>query len=242
MNEPINKKTLPLKLIEDIQILYEKFRIHAYSKSGLILIKEDKNLKILLHDIDPFSNFYFSLSNPFFSREKSYFKIDYMPASSTSLDPNKANVSIGGAFDHLQNWLGLIEKYNNIALTPNELLINQYEDEFFSGFEIIDDDAESKSFDFPRQLLIQNFLQRTVEILNDDDSDNSDIIVEVNELKENIQNLTKKVIVRKLSRIFAIVRKKSLELCKKIVIEAGKELFKKVISIGIESVYGMIIQ
>lgn len=242
MNEPINKKTLPLKLIEDIQVLYEKFRVHANSKNGLILIKEDKDLKIILHDIDPLSDFYFSISNPFFSREKSYFKIDCKPANAISLEPFKNSVSPEGAFSYLQNWIGLIEKYNNIALTPNELLINQYEDEFFSGFEIIDDDAEFNSFDFPRQLLIQNFLQRTVEILNEDNSDNSEITAEVNELKDNIQNLTKKVIVRKLSRIFAIVRKKSLELCKKILIEAGKELFKKAISIGVESVYGAIIQ
>jgi len=238
----INKKTLPLKLIEDTKDIYDKIRTYSNSKNELISFKEDKDLKILLEDIDPFSDFYFLISNPSFSREKSYFHIDYKPVSAISLEPYKGTVSADGAFSSLQNWCGLMEKYNNIALTPNEALINQYEDEFFSGFEIIDDDAESKSFDFPRQLLIQNFLQRTVEILNEDNSDNREIIEEVNELKDNIQNLTKKIIVRKLSRIFAIVRKKSLELCKKILIEAGKELFKKAISIGVESVYGAIIQ
>lgn len=238
----INKKKLPLKLAQDIQDLYEKVRSFANTKNDLITIKEDKELKLLLIDNDSHSDFYFTLSNPSFPGEKSHFDIVYTPANTTSLKPYNIVTNAEGVLASIKGWTGLIEKYNTINLTPNELLINQYEDEFFSGFEIIDDDAESKSFDFPRQLLIQNFLQRTVEILNDDDSDNSDIIVEVNELKENIQNLTKKVIVRKLSRIFAIVRKKSLELCKKIVIEAGKELFKKAISIGVESVYGAIIQ
>lgn len=238
----INKKTLPLKLIEDVKVFYEKVRLYSNSKNELISIKEDKDLKILLEDIDPLSDFYFSISNPSFSREKSFFHIDYKPVSAISLEPYKGAVSADGAFSNLQNWYGLVEKYYNIALTPNEALINQYEDEFFSGFEIIDDDAEFNSFDFPRQLLIQNFLVRTVEILNDEPSDNSEIIEEVNKLKDNIQNLTKKVIVRKLSRIFAVTRKKGLELCKKILIEAGKELFKKAISTGAESVYGMIIQ
>lgn len=238
----INKKKLPLKLAVDIRDLYDKVRSYANTKNDLITIKEDKELNLLLVDNDFQSDFYFKLSNPSFPGEKSHFDIVYTPAHTTSLKPFNTVTNPDGVMASLRAWTDLIEKYNTINLTPNELLINQYEDEFFAGFEIIDDDAESKSFDFPRQLLIQNFLQRTLEILNEDDSDNSEIIEEVNELKNNIQNLTKKIIVRKLSRIFAVTRKKSLELCKKVLIEAGKELFKKAISIGVESVYGMIIQ
>lgn len=238
----INKKKLPLKLAQDIHVLYDEVRSYAKTKNDLITIKEDKELKLLLIDNDSQSDFYFTLSDPSFSGEKSYFNIVYTPAHTTSLKPYNTATNADGVMASIKGWTDLIEKYNTINLTPNEILINQYEDEFFSGFEIIDDDAEFNSFDFPRQLLIQNFLQRTVEILNEEAVDNSEIIEEVNELKDNIQNLTKKVIVRKLSRIFAIVRKKSLELCKKILIEAGKELFKKAISIGFESVYGAIIQ
>jgi len=238
----INKKKLPLRHAQDIHDLYDKVRSYATTKNDLITIIEDKELKLLLIDNDSHSDFYFTLSDPSFPSEKSHFNIVYTPANNTSLKPYNAVTNADGVMASIKGWTDLIEKYNTINLTPNEILINQYEDEFFSGFEIIDDDAEFKSFDFPRQLLIQNFLQRTLEILNEDDSDNTEIIEEVNELKDNIQNLTKKIIVRKLSRIFAIVRKKSLELCKKIVIEAGKELFKKAISIGVESVYGMIIQ
>ena len=238
----INKKKLPLKLAQDIHDLYDQVRNYTNTKNGLITIKEDKELRLVLIDIDSQSDFYFILSDPSFTGEKSYFNVEYKPAHATSLKQYNNTFNADGVMANIKGWVNLIEKYNTINLTPNELLINQYEDEFFSGFEIIDDDAEFNSFDFPRQLLIQNFLQRTVEILNEEASDNSEIVEEVNELKENIQNLTKKVIVRKLSRIFAIVRKKSLVLCKKIVIEAGKELFKKGISIGIESVYSMIIQ
>lgn len=211
----INKKKLPLKHAQDIRDLYDKVRSYANTKTDLITIKEDKELKLLLIDNDSQSDFYFKLSDPSFSNEKSYFNIVYTPAQTTTLKPHNTLTSMDGVIASLKGWIDLIEKYNTIILTPNELLISQYEDEFFSGFEIIDDDAEFNSFDFSRQLLIQNFLQRTVEILNEEASDNSEIIEEVNELKDNIQNFTKKVIVRKLSRIFAIARKKSLELCKK---------------------------
>lgn len=238
----INKKKLPLKLAQDIHVLYDEVRSYARTKNDLITIKEDKELKLLLIDNDLQSDFYFTVSDPSFSGDKSYFNIEFVPAHTTSLKPHKTSTNAAGVMASIKGWIDLIEKYNTINLTPNELLINQYEDEFFSGFEIIDDDAEFISFDFPRQLLIQNFLHRTIEILNDDTSDNSEIIIEVNELKDNIQNFTKKIIVRKLSRIFAIVRKKSLVLCKKILIEAGNELFEKAISISVESVYGMIIQ
>jgi len=237
----INKKKLPLKLAVDIRDLYDKVRSYANAKNDLITIKEDKELKLLLIDNDFQSDFYFTLSNPSFPGEKSYFDIVYTPANTTSLKPYNTVTNPDGVMASLKAWTDLIEKYNTINLTPNELLINQYEDEFFAGFEIIDDDAEFSSFDFPRQLIILNFLKRTVEILDEETMDNSEIIKEVNELKDNIQNLTKKVIVRKLSRIFAIVRKKSLELCKKILIEAGKEIFKKAISVGVESVYTLII-
>lgn len=237
----INKKKLPLKHAQDIRDLYDKVRSYANTKNDLITIKEDKELKLLLIDNDSQSDFYFTLSNPSFPGEKSHFDIVYTPANTTSLKPYNVVTNPDGVMASIKSWTDLIEKYNTINLTPNELLINQYEDEFFSGFEIIDDDAAFNSFDFPRQLLLQNFLKRTVEILDEEASDNSEIIEEVNKLKDNIQNLSKKVIVRKLSRIFAITRKKSLELCKKILIEAGKEIFKKAISIGVDSVYTMML-
>ncbi|WP_341963847.1 hypothetical protein, partial [Flavobacterium psychrophilum] len=116
----------------------------------------------------------------------------------------------------------------------NSLL--KYEEEFYSDFEILDEDAEVNPFEHDKQIFTYNLLEYVETELqksNSEDEEIENLISETIALKNNLQNLTKKVVIRKMSIIFSKVKKKGLKLFLDIIDVAKKEIIKKALYGGI---------
>jgi len=237
----INKKDFPLIHIKNLDSFYPKMRSIINENMNILVVEKDQDLTIILKDIDPNSNFKFKIASPTFVSNKTYYSIECNPYSSSSLNAYK-NEKIEGdsIFKLFQTWTTLIKSYNSISLSNEDKILKEYENEFYEGFKIVDEDADIKPYDLKIQIIIQNFMTNSIELLSKKENDNSDLIKEATLLKESIPKLTKQQTVQKLSRFLAKVRIKSLNLLKEILELGKKELFKRFITGGFDFITDMI--
>lgn len=230
----INKKTLPLVLLKTIENLYSSVRIFVSENNDILEILKDVDLEIVIHDKGKGSKFKFSISNPRYENNKSIFDLEYNPSSTTSINGSKLSTISDSLLTHLKNWTKLIRSYNEVNLSPEDKILNEYESEFFENFELIDEDADTNPYELEKQVIIHNFLAHTIEILSKNEKENKYLIQEAENLKESIPKLTKRTTVRQLSKLFAFIRQKSLPLLKEILVQAKKELYKRVMTGGFD--------
>ena len=237
----INKKDFPLVHIKNLDSFYPKIRSIIEKNKDILLVEKDDNLTIILKDIDPNSKFYFKIFDPIFENNKTFYNIECNPYSSTTLNGYKnEKIEANSIFTLLETWTNLIKTYNSISLSDEDRILKEYENEFYEGFKIIDEDANTKPYDLKVQIIIQNFMTNSIELLSKNENDNSDLIEEATILKENIPKLTKQQTAQNLSRFLAKVRIQSLSLLKEILELGKKELFKRFITGGFDFITNMI--
>ena len=232
----INKKEYPLALVKTIEQLYSSIRSHVSNNSDILEITQDEGLMIKIVDSSKHSNFEFVVSNPKFNNRKAIFTVEHIPENTASLKKKSLSTVPDSVLKTLKGWTAWIREYNKASLTADDKILNEYENEFFQNFELLDEDADINPFELEKQIIIHNYIVHVVQILEKNKEENSKLIAEANELKDNIPNLTKRKTVKKLSRFFANVRKKSLVLLKEILVEAKKELYKRAIKGGFDFV------
>lgn len=226
----MNKRDYPLSLSKDIEKLIKDFRKFQFQNSDIITSIDDANF--FIHLVDKYdSRFYFKVSNPNQSNDfRSFFSFYYFPESDKSFQKTSFNNEAIELFKHLNNWVKLLREYNSINYSEQDQFAKQYEDEFYAEFDILEEDAEINPFEHNRQVFIYNLLsyvERELIKSAEQDQEILSLISETQELKENIQNLSKKNLIRKLSRVFAKIKKKGLKLFIDIIDVAKKEIIKK---------------
>ncbi|WP_010516933.1 hypothetical protein [Croceivirga radicis] len=232
----INKKEYPLALVKAIGQLYSSIRTYVAQNSDILEIVKDKELELKVVDSSKHSNFEFLVHKPKFENGKAIFYVEHNPENTVSLKKRSLSIMPDSVLKTLKAWTGWIREYNKASLSPEDKILNEYENEFFQNFELLDENADTHPFELEKQIIIHNYLLQVVQILEKDKKNNAVLISEANELKEQIPSLTKRKTVKKLSRFFANVRKKSLVLLKEILVEAKKELYKRAIKGGFDFV------
>ena len=232
----INKKEYPLALVKAIEQLYSSIRTYVAQNSDILEIVKDKELELKIIDSSKHSNFEFLVHKPKFENSKAIFYVEHNPENTVSLKKRSLSTVPDSVLKTLKAWTGWIREYNKASLSPEDKILNEYENEFFQNFELLDEDADTHPFELKKQIIIHNYLLQVIQILEKDKKNNTVLISEANELKEQIPSLTKRKTVKKLSRFFANVRKKSLVLLKEILVEAKKELYKRAIKGGFDFV------
>lgn len=232
----INKKKYPLILLKSIEKMHQDVRKIVDENNELISYINKSEFEINLRDKADNSDFTFSITKPKYEKGKVEFYVTYNPRNGQSLDAYRFYSELKNVLNHLNIWINLLKEYENVNISPEEKILNEYEKEFYADFEILDDDADVNPFDLKRQLILHKFLDHTIEILEKDDNDNEDLIQDTKELRENLPRLTKKETVKKISRLFAKIRQKSLVLLKEILDVAKKEIYKKAISGGFKMI------
>jgi len=231
----IDKKTIPLRVLSDIKALKDSLDAIARKKTELIETRELDDWLFFSLDKDKNSSFYFRISG--FEQNKSDlskadFKVEIYPSNDSSLVEYKSLINSSKILEKYNQWINLIYQYNNIELTQEERFENQYEEEFIEYFEILDSDSEVRSFDLKQQLFLNDFMDYSVEILNESheiDQEIEALILLAENLKQKIPVLSKKETVSYLSKFFAKARKKSIPLIKKL----GKKFADEIIKRGI---------
>lgn len=205
------KKDFPLKVLRLLEPYFDK-------KSGLYFLDEPKEgVLFMFKDTDPTSSFYFQIiSYSVDTTGNVSFTIEHKPQSDYSLAIKK-NIIDGSQIEtHLNIWVGFLQSYQT-QRSPydQDFVLKQYEDEFFSEFELIDDDADTKSYNYNTQLKIDHFLDEVNIKLEEEKNNENKIEIEaiqndITELKKQQTKLTKRIVFRSIGKIISKSRKYGL--------------------------------
>jgi hypothetical protein len=234
----MNKRHYPLKLSKDIQRLINYIKLEVVKNENFIESVESKDYFIQITDkLD--ERFYFRVYKPNQNNNLvSFFNFQFAPENENSLKPLALNNNFDHVASYFQSWLKIVKEYNDVTFTETDYFTKKYEEEFYADFEIIEEDAETNPFEHNKQIFLYNLLEYVERELqkNEGDEEITHLISETTELKNNLQNLTKKVVIRKMSIIFSKVKKKGLKLFSDIIDVAKKEIIKKALYGGIQEI------
>ncbi len=221
------KKKIPLSILE----MLEPFLLKGIKNIRLIA---PDNFLLKFIDNDVKSDFFFYVEEYKVESGTVILLVDRKPQSKDSVDNYRVWIEAKALEQYFNDWVGFLEKYENIKTIYDDPIEKKYQEEFHSEFEIVDEDADINSFNLNQQIWLDNYLDRVILTLerhqtNVTNNELNDIKTEVVELKNNLTNLTKKKVIEKLSKIWAKVRKHGLPLLKEIYIEARNELMKQLI-------------
>jgi len=223
-----NKKQYSLLFVQTVERLNNSVRKFVEKNSDILELAVDNPMELLIKDKSKISDFKFQIHSPYQdTRNKILFRAEYNPTNSVIVEAKKAVTEEKSILTVLEQWTNLIRSYNKASWTPEENILNEYEREFFENFEIIDEDADINPYELDKQIIIHNYFVNVIKVLENSKGDNSELIKEAEDIKENIPNMTKKTTVKRISRFFANVRKKSLPLLKEVLELGKKEIFKR---------------
>ncbi|PBI89097.1 hypothetical protein BSF41_24680 [Flavobacterium sp. ACN2] len=232
----LKAKNYTLTVSRDIQKVLRIMRTLLKSNSTIIESVNTDHL-FYLHDISH-KNFVFYITEPNRNSEtkQTIFPITYVPEDEDSLSYTTCFCSLEEIEDHFYHWLHIIKEFNSISFSEEEEFSNFYEEEIFNDFDIIDEDADINPFNNFQQIILYNFLSETSVYLENKHPNNKEIEnirSETLELRDNIQNLTKKDFSRRLSKILAKIKKFSIKTFFEISDVAKKEIYKYLLKEGV---------
>jgi len=222
------KKKIPIIVLETL----EPFLTRENPKIRLV---DPGTYLMKFEDNDEDSSFYFIVEQYQVQSGKFQLLLNFTPRSKEDTSAYRHWVG----FEHLKNkfdgWIDLIERYDSIKSIYDNPIEKQYEGEFYTQFEIIDEDADIVGFNLEQQIFLDGYLENTLEVLeqfnpNGDNDDLNEIKMLTSELKSDLSRLTKKKVIQKLSKIWAKARLQGLEILKEIYVQAKKELIKELIT------------
>jgi hypothetical protein len=233
----MNKRDFPLSLAKDIEQLLKDFRSFEFQNSGLIkTVNKDPYFIYFEDKLD--GRFYFRISTPNQTSDfRSFFGFQYFPQNANSFQTSSFNNDSETLKDHFNIWLTLIKDYNSLSFTEEDHITKQYENEFYTDFEIIDEDADVNPFEHDKQVFLYNLLSYIETKLKKADTQDQEIVELISEtelLKKSIQNFSKRNTIRKLAKVFAKIKKKGLKLFIDIIDVGKKEIIKKALYGGYE--------
>lgn len=224
----INKKNHTLILLQTVERLFKRIRTFVEVNNDILELTKNEPFELEIEDKSKYSDFKFSVSNPTQnSSNKIIFEAEFNPTNSTSLASRKVPTEENSIVTLLEQWTNLIKAYNKTELSAEESILNEYEQEFYANFEILDEDADTKPFELEKQVIIHNYFVNVIHILKQNEEENADLIKEAEEIKEEIPSMTKRTTLKRISGFFAKVRKKSLPLLKEVLELGRKEVFKR---------------
>ena len=226
----MKKKDIPLKLLKDFKIVKEFVRDEV-SQYEIIELESEELSTLKVIDIDKDSTFYFYLHDLKLTNDGSYFDITYSPANDKVTSETSERVDVNTFKAIFKKWIEIIIEYNSIPIMPEDNILKAYEDEFYAEFEIVDENASVDPFSLKQQLLIDEYLESIEHSLEEHKPEKGvdEIIEETQALRNSITTLTKRSVIRRISKILSKITKFGLPLIKEIYSEVKKELIKKAI-------------
>ncbi|PKP30415.1 MAG: hypothetical protein CVT99_13915 [Bacteroidetes bacterium HGW-Bacteroidetes-16] len=221
------KKKIPLAVLELLE---------PYLAKGIDSIRtvEPETSLLKFVDSDEKSEFHFTIEQAKYENKLLLVLVDREPRNKEIVASYRTWIDATTLENNFNDWVGLINRYNNIKSIYDDPIEKKYQDEFYADFEIIEEDADVYSFNLAQQIWIDNYLDKI--ILTIDKFDIKNEISDLQEIKESSQvlrddltRLSKKQIIQKLSKIWAKARKHGLIILKEIYIEFRNELIKQLI-------------
>jgi len=233
----LNAKIFTLNVSKDIEKALRILRKLVSENSNIVEPLETQQI-FYVHDLTH-PNFFFYINDPERDEDEKHtiFNVTYKPESQDSLSHRIRSAWTDDIEDIFNEWIELIKEFNEISFTEEETFTKFYEEEIFDDFKIVDDDAETHPFNNLQQIILYKFLSSTIFYLENKHPDDiviKNICSESVELRDNIQNLTKKDFSKKFSKILAKIKKYSFQTFIEISDVAKKEIYKFLLNEGIK--------
>ena len=221
------KKDIPLLILKALEpIVNLDNRPYKFSDSTSYTMK--------VHDLDENSNFVFIIEK---YRQVSSAKEDFQlhitqkPASAINIAFGSYIIGLSEIDKYFDRWVNLLAEYNSTNSFLDDPILQGFQEEYYSDFEIIDDDSETRPFTSAKILLLDDYLTRLDSSLDtfvtEENSINITLIKEdISLLKENLTTQSKKWVITKMSTIWAKITKQGTSFVRELLTESKKQLIK----------------
>lgn len=226
------KKDIPLNIL-DVMIPMIK------ENAPLIKVFNDDNAYIHIKDRDTSSGFFFKI-NGISLKERTKYDVEFKPASVSRIYARKTESTFDGLKGLFQNWLSVLQQYEKIDFDFDDPIVKKNQETFEKEFEILEDDADIVGFNLNQQLLLDEYLSKTIDKIKLYAEDKSEeektelagLIDEATALQNTMTKETKRSVVKRLSHFWARAQKISLGLIKDIFVKVSSEVITKLITGG----------
>lgn len=227
------KKKLPLKVLK----ILEKF-VTLQGNSFSIIEPDSFLLKVI--DSDPNSDFYFNVEK--YKSEKGLkLLISRKPVNDSTTDGDQVWIGIENLGEVFDKWLALLNEYERVKSFFDDPILNSFFEDYYSEFELLEDDVEIKPFS-PKQILLLDehldYIESRIENHQTDANKEriQTIKKDIIELRDNLTTKPKAWVLKKFSMIFAKLTKEGTKFMKEFISEAKKEVIKQGIKAIIEAI------
>ena len=218
------KKDIPLAVLKVLEPFNQKSN-RLYKR-----VLPTREFLVGYIDSEPQSDFMFQIVS-FENTTGTYrLKIRVKPQSDTSIDVGVLTIGMNKVEDYFTSWVQRLSGYDkHKGPFITDPFVEQYQKEFFSQFEILDDDADYASYDFQTQHRIDTFLEQVHNVVEENRTNSNaplvdEVINEIADLRNTQTGLTKKVVFEKISKIMAKVRKGGFAMAKEAMKIFAKEI------------------
>ena len=222
----MKKKDFPIEVISNLNQLKS-------SISDDIIIELNRSSLLRFKDKDPNSNFFYQIQNYRLNKETFTYTVHRAPHNDKTIEDRSYSFTFNELLKDFENWKNIIKHYNEIPFFADDEILNRYAYEFYEMAKILEDDADTSPFDIKRQLLLDQYIDHSLEIINQYQEENEDIdltdIREIaNEIKDNQTRLSKNETIKLLSKFWATAREQGIPFFKRFVSEFAQEFLVKV--------------
>jgi hypothetical protein len=225
------KKKIPLQVLETIEPYVNK-----NGKSFESINPDSFLLKFV--DKDDKSDFYFYVEN--YKMEQGFLLlVNYKPKSKQTTENLRTWIKADSLSAVFGSWIELLEGYEKVKTVFDDPILEAFADEYFTEFEVIDDDAETKPFSTKQILFLDSHLENIEKKIDKYKTESNSFEIEqiktdANELRNNLSRKSKKWVIKRLSKVWAQIAKQGPKLIKEFLTETKKYVIKEGIKFIIE--------
>lgn len=218
------KKKIPLQILKALEPLLKE------NSSMFEIVHQDKYI-IKIIDKDKNSDFYFIIES-FIAHPNFTLVVNCKPASDFTTGISRKSVLADQIGKEFKNWLDILEGYEKVNSIFDDPIIEAFASEYFSEFEIIDEDAGINPFNIKQILLLDDHLENienNIEkhITTTNEIELKEILNEVIELRGNLTKKPKKWVIKRLSFVWAKISKQGPVFIKEFLSESSKLIIKE---------------
>ncbi|MGG7549795.1 hypothetical protein ACQ7CX_04150 [Chryseobacterium arthrosphaerae] len=224
----MTKKKLPLSVLKALEPFV--------GMQGKVFTIEDPGDRLVLaKDKDPSSRFYYLIEKYEIANDgREIYSISYAPKDEKEVKGASIRVYREDLTTNFNTWVNSLENYDKVKSFYDDPILESYEEEFYTNFELVNEDAETRPFRTTQILQLDSLLEqvstRLIEMVDDNNrEDIQTIITEITEVRENLATRPQKWIAEHVSKIFAKIAKQGISFIKEFWAEGKKEIIKNIV-------------
>ncbi|AOZ99341.1 hypothetical protein [Flavobacterium commune] len=218
------KKKIPLQILKTLEPFLKE-----HSSMFEIVPQNEYLIKIL--DKDKNSDFYFVIED-FKTQSTLSVLVNRKPENDSTTKVIRKWTTIDSLKNDFQDWLNILQGYDNVKSIFDDVITEAFANDYYSEFEIIDEDAAVNPLKINQILLLDQHLENIQNNIDKYKTEENkleieSILHEVIELRENLTKKSKKWVIKKLSFVWAKISKQGPIFIKDFLTEGNKHLIKE---------------